>query len=102
MDGSCPPTVDYERLKNQHTNHNGITLSEKLKGTFISQPRLKFNTLYGFVMVSPAEIIYCQAEGTYCKIFMSNGKQELLSIHLKLLEKNHLPRLSSVSTGQQP
>lgn len=86
MDGSRPPTVDYERLKNQHTNHNGITLSEKLKklSSFISQPRLKFNPLYGFVMVSPAEIIYCQAEGTYCKIFMSNGKQELLSIHLKL------------------
>ena len=54
---------------------------------YVNQAKLKLNTLYGFVMVSPKDIIYCQAEGTYCKIFLNNGKEELLSMHLKLLEE---------------
>ena len=54
---------------------------------YLNQAKLKLNTLYGFVMVSPKDIVYCQAEGSYCRIFLTNGKEELLSMHLKLLEE---------------
>ena len=69
--------------------HQPEPMAEKLQRLtdYVNQAKLKLNTLYGFVMVSPKDIVYSQAEGAYCRIFLTNGKEELLSMHLKLLEE---------------
>ncbi len=69
--------------------HNPEPMAKKIQRLtdYVNQSKLKLNTLYGFVMVSPQDIVYCQAEGAYCKIFLTSGKEELLSMHLKLLEE---------------
>ncbi len=69
--------------------HHPEPMAEKIQRLtdYVNQAKLKLNTLYGFVMVNPKDIVYSRAEGAYCKIFLTNGKEELLSMHLKLLEE---------------
>jgi len=68
---------------------NKSTLNKKLEklSWFLNQKRIKLNTHDGFIMINPDEIVYCEADGAYSNIFLSNGKQELITLHLKKLEE---------------
>ncbi len=65
----------------------------------LSKPRqLKFNTSTGFVLIDPAEIIYCQASRNYCEIFLTDGRREVVTKNMnqvgKLLPENQFFRIS--------
>ena len=56
-----------------------------------SQPELvkkiRFNTLGGFVLVNPDEILYCQAEANYTDIFLTNQQKHTISLNIGSIEK---------------
>jgi two-component system LytT family response regulator len=89
--------IDPENLRNTieryKTTNNKTVLSHKLDKLtlFLNQKKIRLDTHDGFIMVNPDEIVYCQADGAYSEIFLSNGSREVLTMHLKLLEKKLPP-----------
>lgn len=49
--------------------------------------RLKLNTRTGFLVINPAEIIYCEADGNYTEIVLANQRKEVISSNLGNVEK---------------
>ncbi len=82
-----------ENLKNildrYQSKNNKERLSLKLEklSSFINRKRLKLNTLNGFVIVKPEDIVYCEAEGNYSLLHLTNGRKELISMQLGLVEE---------------
>ena len=68
-------------------------LSEKLSklSDFFNKTKIKLHTQTGFIMVKPEDIVYCEANGNYCNLHLTNGKEELVSLHLGLVEEK-LPK----------
>ena len=73
----------YEKAMNKSVLNKKM---EKLSW-FLNQKRIKLNTHDGFIMINPDEIVYCEADGAYSNIFLSNGKKMLITLHLKKLEE---------------
>ncbi len=48
--------------------------------------KLKFNTRSGFIVLDPAEILCCIADGNYTKIMLSNDRLEVISSNLGTVE----------------
>jgi len=59
-------------------------LMEALKGNGPS--RIKLNTRSGYVLIDPAEVVYCQADGNYTHIHMSRGSSEVITQNLGTIE----------------
>ncbi len=55
---------------------------------YLHPHKMKFNTRSGFIIINPADIIYCQAEGNYTEIFMINGEREVITTNLGKIEKD--------------
>jgi two-component system, LytTR family, response regulator len=59
---------------------------------------LKFNSKNGFVMVNPADIMYCEADWNYTNLVLSNSTKILVSLNLasidRLLDKKNFIRIS--------
>ncbi len=68
---------------------NEISLSNKLDRleTFLAHGKIRFNTLDGFIMVAPEEIVYCEADKNYSYIHLTNGKSHILTSQLGTLHK---------------
>ena len=49
--------------------------------------KIRFNTLGGFVLVNPEEILYCQAEANYTDIFLINQQKHTISLNIGSIEK---------------
>jgi two-component system, LytTR family, response regulator len=49
--------------------------------------KLKFNTRSGYILVSPAEIMYCEADVNYTIIYLSSESKEIITINLGRLEE---------------
>jgi two-component system LytT family response regulator len=65
-------------------------LSERIDQLLISLGmgrKLKLNTRSGFLVIDPAEIVCCTADGNYTKIFLANDRQEVISSNLGSLER---------------
>ncbi len=86
------PQLLKDSIDRYKTSNNGTSLDQKLDSlkAFFNKDKLKFNTNNGFLLISPEEIIYCQADRNYCNIFISNGKNELVTVQLGVLEKKLL------------
>ena len=78
-----------ETVNRYITNKEEYNLKQKADSlkTFFQQDRLKFNTLNGFVMILPEDIIYCEADNNYCNVYLTNGKMEVITLQLKYLEE---------------
>ena len=59
--------------------------------TLTNSKRIIFPTSYGFQIVKPDNIIYCQADQNYTRVFTSDSKELLISKPL-----NHIEDLLSV------
>lgn len=82
-------------------NKNNFNLKQKLENlsSFFKQDRLKFNTLNGFIMLTPVDIIYCEADKNYTNVFLANGKSMLITLQLGFLEEK-LSKKSFVRIGR--
>mgnify|MGYP001810720329 CR=1 FL=1 len=49
--------------------------------------KLKFNTRSGYILVSPDEIMYCEADVNYTSIYFSRDNREIVTINLGRLEE---------------
>lgn len=50
--------------------------------------RLKLNTRTGFIVIDPKEIVCCEADGNYTRIFLLNERRETISSNLGSVEKD--------------
>lgn len=60
---------------------------DKLLHRIDNRQKIKINTITGFILIHPDEIIYCQAEGNYTDIICDDEKVITTSINLGRLEK---------------
>ena len=49
--------------------------------------KIRFNTSHGFILISPSEIVYCQADWNYTEIYMSKENKECVTMNIGSLEK---------------
>ena len=83
------PELLKESVERYAANNDNMNLNQKLEDlkTFLQQDKIKFNIYNGFIMVSPADIVYCEAEKNYCNIYLLNGKKEFVTSQLAEVEK---------------
>lgn len=55
--------------------------------------KIRFNTRTGFIMIDPAEIVYCQADWNYTEIFLSSGTKHVVSMNIGKVEEQLNPNL---------
>jgi DNA-binding LytR/AlgR family response regulator len=53
--------------------------------------RLGFNTIKGYIIVNPEEIIYCKADGAFTELHFNNKNMELTFLFLSKVEEVLLP-----------
>jgi two-component system, LytTR family, response regulator len=49
--------------------------------------KIRFNTISGFILLHPEEILWCEADHNYTNIFISIEKQVLVSVNLAVVEE---------------
>jgi two-component system, LytTR family, response regulator len=49
--------------------------------------KIRFNTLGGFILINPEEILYCKAEANYTDIFLTSQHKHTISMNIGSLEK---------------
>lgn len=57
------------------------------KNQFAASGKIRFNGSKEVLYLKPEQIAYCQADGAYSRIFFTNGKIELISQPISLIEK---------------
>jgi len=48
--------------------------------------KLRFNTRQGFTLISPSQIIYCQADWNYTEIWLGKDKKEVVTMNIGKVE----------------
>jgi two-component system LytT family response regulator len=59
---------------------------DQLLGSLGVGTKIKLNTRSGFLVISPEDVVCCTADGNYTKIFLKNGRQEIISSNLGTVE----------------
>ena len=49
--------------------------------------KIRFNTVGGFILIHPEEILYCKAEANYTDIFLTNNQKHTISLNIGSIEK---------------
>jgi two-component system, LytTR family, response regulator len=49
--------------------------------------KIRFNTLGGFILINPDEILYCKADANYTDIFLINQQKHTISLNIGTIEK---------------
>ncbi|MBP6872243.1 MAG: response regulator transcription factor [Bacteroidales bacterium] len=49
--------------------------------------RIRFNTLGGFILINPEEILYCKAEANYTDIFLADQRKHTISLNIGSIER---------------
>lgn len=57
------------------------------KNEFAASGKIRFNGSKEILYLKPEQIAYCRADGAYSRIFFTNGKFELISQPISLIEK---------------
>ena len=76
--------IDRFRLK--IITNPEVKLKEVLKG-LDDGVKIKFNSRNSYIIVEPKDIVYCQADGSYTDIYLTNGKMELANTYLAKVEE---------------
>jgi len=75
------------RFRNKKHNQEGQNLAqliEVLKGSGTS--KIKLNTRTGYMLINPAEVVFCKADGNYTHIQLSSGSSEITTQNLGAIE----------------
>ncbi|MBL7139199.1 MAG: response regulator transcription factor [Bacteroidales bacterium] len=95
-----PSELSYalERLEKQSTHPDFPMKIERLIEKLSQVKQLKFNTCSGYIILDANEIIYCQACRNYCEIYLTDDRNEVLTVSLnnvgKLLPESSFFRIS--------
>lgn len=66
------------------------SLSERINKLFNYMgkgERIKFNLRTGILIINANDLIYCEADGNYTHLILTDGKSEMVSFNLGLVEK---------------
>jgi DNA-binding LytR/AlgR family response regulator len=78
-------TILRFKAERQHVLH------EKMADRVYEKPnrpcKIKFNTRTGYILVSPEEIMYCEADVNYTNIFIGKDKREIVTVNLGRIEE---------------
>lgn len=72
-----------QQIKQSNVNSRVREIIEKSQ----EKVKLRFQTVKGYLMVDPSEIIYCKAEGFYTEVYLLNGRMELSYLFISRLEE---------------
>ncbi|MBU1371029.1 MAG: LytTR family DNA-binding domain-containing protein [Bacteroidetes bacterium] len=83
------------RLESADHAHNSVS-ANPLQDTANNQisaavQRIKFSSRSGYVLIDPAEILYCEADGAYTIAYLKDGRELTDSNYLSAVE-NRLPQ----------
>ena len=87
--------VEQEELNKVLDRFQQMTLSglelkiDRLLSELDGNHKIKLDSSGSFILVDPAEIIYCQADWNYTEVFLTGGRKEVLTMSIGKLE-NHL------------
>lgn len=84
-----PEELNQTLERYRSVNHQKENLNLKLEklSDYLNKDRIRLNTLDGFRIVKPDEIVYINAEGSYSIIHLTDGREELISMHLGHVEE---------------
>ena len=74
-----------KRYKVERKSPNSLDRIENLLQA-LQKEKLKFTTRTGYIFINPAEIIYCQADGNYTDLYMTNNEKQTVTINIGKLE----------------
>lgn len=49
--------------------------------------KVKLNTRSGYILINPADVVYCKADGNYTHIMLANGTEEVTTQNLGAIEE---------------
>jgi len=49
--------------------------------------KIKFNTRTGYILISPPEVMYCEADVNYTNIYFGKGNREIVTVNLGRVEE---------------
>jgi two-component system LytT family response regulator len=80
--------VDLIKVVGRFTTNKEKELQQEKIWQFIRDysGKIRFNTLTGFILLHPEEILWCEADHNYTNIFISIEKQVLVSVNLAVVE----------------
>lgn len=81
---------DLQNLVVKYQQQNIKDLSVKLGEVLSSikeETKIRINSRHNYILVNPSDIIYCEADGGYTNIFLSNGKVEISNSTLSQVEQ---------------
>ncbi|HLF62860.1 MAG TPA: LytTR family DNA-binding domain-containing protein [Saprospiraceae bacterium] len=81
--------VAVERARERKSFEPSRRINDLLEGLQIKKPSRRFaaSTMEGLIMVNAEDILYCESDSAYCKLFFTDGKSLLLSKTLKDVEE---------------
>lgn len=60
--------------------------------------KIRFNTLGGFILINPDDILYCKAEANYTDIYLTGNQKYTISLNIGTIEKTlEKPRFFRIS-----
>jgi len=83
------PDVLRETIKRFNKSYGENIQNQKFDrlNEFLNRNKIKFNTFDGFVLLDYRDIIFCEADGNYSNIHLINGKKEIVTLQLGVVEK---------------
>lgn len=85
---------DIEKIIDKYLAKRNVSLDEKLirmlKKVEDGQ-KIRLSSANSHILIDPADIVYCEADGSYTTIYLENGAREMANNYLGMIEK----RLSS-------
>ena len=75
------------RFKASKRQESSLANHESLAGKHERHTKLKFNTRTGYILVSPEEIMYCEADVNYTTLFFGKESREVITVNLGRIEE---------------
>ncbi|MFC0878324.1 LytR/AlgR family response regulator transcription factor [Saccharicrinis sp. FJH2] len=61
-------------------------------------PKIRFNTRTGFILVPPDEIVYCESDGNYSTLYLTDNSKKVVCLNLNtLLQQINHPKFKRIS-----
>jgi len=81
--------VDLIKAVDRFVNTKEAELQQERLWRFVRDysGKIRFNTTTGFTLLHPEEILWCEADHNYTKIFISEEKHVLVSVNLAVVEE---------------
>jgi two-component system LytT family response regulator len=75
------------RFKATKRQESSLAIHVPLTGKPARPCKIKFNTRTGYILVSPEEIMYCEADVNYTTIFFGKESREVITVNLGRVEE---------------